>query len=97
MIFLQNENFGMTASIYSVGVKNNGISLEVVNSWKINNSLYIGAANCIYNNSGRNILQICVSNYAKNGLQIGLLNYNSNAFIRWMPLLNFSFSDKADK
>ena len=97
IIFVQNENFGMTAGIYSVGVKNNGISLGVVNSWEINNGVSIGAANCIYNNSGRNILQIGVFNYAKNGLQIGLLNYNPNAFIPWMPLFNFSFPDKADK
>ena len=28
------------------------------------------------------------------GVQIGLLNYNENALIKWMPLVNFSFGGK---
>ena len=59
---------GVTASIYSVRVKNNVLSLGLVNSWESNNGISLGAVNCIYNNSGRNMLQIGVFNYAKNGL-----------------------------
>ena len=39
-----------------------------------------------------NVLQIGIFNATSNGgVQIGLLNYNENALIKWMPLVNFSF------
>ena len=42
-----------------------------------------------------NILQIGIFNSTLNGgVQIGLLNYNENALIKWMPLVNFSFEGK---
>ena len=42
-----------------------------------------------------NILQIGIVNATLNGgVQIGLLNYNENALIKWMPLVNFSFGEK---
>ena len=42
-----------------------------------------------------NILQIGIFNATLNGgVQIGLLNYNENALIKWMPLVNFSFGGK---
>ena len=42
-----------------------------------------------------NILQIGIFNMTSNGgVQIGLLNYNENALIKWMPLVNFSFGGK---
>ena len=58
--------------------KNNGLMLEIVNC-------------CVpENGSSENYLQIGVFNSARNGLQIGLLNYNPKAFIPWMPLFNYS-------
>ena len=42
-----------------------------------------------------NVLQIGIFNATLNGgVQIGLLNYNENALIKWMPLVNFSFGGK---
>ena len=42
-----------------------------------------------------NVLQIGIFNTTSNGgVQIGLLNYNENALIKWMPLVNFSFGEK---
>ena len=42
-----------------------------------------------------NVLQIGIFNTTSNGgVQIGLLNYNENALIKWMPLVNFSFEGK---
>ncbi len=39
-----------------------------------------------------NILQIGIFNMTLNGgVQIGLLNYNENALIKWMPFFNFGF------
>ena len=45
-----------------------------------------------------NILQIGILNATLNGgVQIGLLNYNENALIKWMPLVNFGFEKKENK
>ena len=42
-----------------------------------------------------NVLQIGIFNATSNGgVQIGLLNYNENALIKWMPLVNFGFEKK---
>ena len=39
-----------------------------------------------------NVLQIGIFNATSNGgVQIGLLNYNENALIKWMPFFNFGF------
>jgi hypothetical protein len=39
-----------------------------------------------------NVLQIGIFNATLNGgVQIGLLNYNENALIKWMPFFNFGF------
>ena len=45
-----------------------------------------------------NILQIGILNATLNGgVQIGLLNYNENALIKWMPFFNFGFEKKGNK
>ena len=44
-----------------------------------------------------NILQIGIFNTTLNGgVQFGLLNYNENALIKWMPFFNFGF-EKEEK
>ena len=44
-----------------------------------------------------NVLQIGIFNATSNGgVQIGLLNYNENALIKWMPFFNFGF-EKEEK
>ena len=45
-----------------------------------------------------NILQIGIFNATLNGgVQIGLLNYNENALIKWMPFFNFGFEKEENK
>ena len=45
-----------------------------------------------------NILQIGIINATLNGgVQIGLLNYNENALIKWMPFFNFGFENEENK
>ena len=45
-----------------------------------------------------NVLQIGIINATLNGgVQIGLLNYNENALIKWMPFFNFGFEKEENK
>ena len=45
-----------------------------------------------------NVLQIGIFNMTLNGgVQIGLLNYNENALIKWMPFFNFGFEEEENK
>ena len=97
-IILLGENNGLAASIWSFGDKNNGLAVGVFNAWGKNNGVSIGVANFIHDETpaegGRNTLQIGVFNQADSGLQIGLLNYNPNALIPWMPILNWSGAEE---
>ena len=89
-IVLLGENNGLAASIWSLGDKNNGLAVGGFNAWAKNNGVSVGLANFVYDKkSGRNTLQIGIFNQANSGLQIGLLNYNPNAAIPWMPLINW--------
>ena len=91
-IFFLGENNGLAVNIWSYGDKNNGVAAGVFNAWKKNNGISIGVANFMADGAvktGRNTLQIGVFNQANSGLQIGVLNYNPNALIPWMPLINF--------
>ena len=93
-IVLLGENNGLAANIWSFGDKNNGLAVGVFNAWGKNNGVSIGVANFVHDQGSdgisRNTLQIGVFNQANSGLQIGLLNYNPNALIPWMPILNWS-------
>ena len=88
-IVMMAENNGLAANIWSFGDKNNGLAVGGFNAWAKNNGVSVGLANFVYDKkSGRNTLQIGIFNQANSGLQIGLLNYNPNALIPWMPLVN---------
>ena len=89
-IVMMAENNGLAANIWSFGDKNNGLAVGGFNAWAKNNGVSIGLANFVYDKKiGRNTLQIGIFNQANSGLQIGLLNYNPNAAIPWMPLINW--------
>ena len=84
------ENNGLAANIWSFGMKNNSLAVGLFNAWERNNGVSIGLANFIHDKKdGGNTIQIGVFNQANSGLQIGLLNYNPNALIPWMPLINW--------
>ena len=91
-IIMMAENNGLSANIWSFGDKNNGLAVGGFNAWAKNNGVSIGVANLVHDQGSdgisRNTLQIGVFNQANSGLQIGLLNYNPNALIPWMPLVN---------
>ena len=90
-IVMMAENNGLAANICSFGDKNNGLAVGGFNAWAKNNGVSVGLANFVYDKkSGRNTIQIGIFNQANSGLQIGLLNYNPNAAIPWMPLINFT-------
>ena len=90
-IVMMAENNGLAANIWSFGDKNNGLAVGGFNAWAKNNGVSVGLANFVYDKkSGWNTLQIGIFNQANSGLQIGLLNYNPNAAIPWMPLINFT-------
>ena len=91
IVMMMAENNGLAANIWSFGDKNNGLAVGGFNAWAKNNGVSVGLANFVYDKkSGRNTLQIGIFNQANSGLQIGLLNYNPNAAIPWMPLINFT-------
>ena len=83
------ENNGVAVNVWSLGNKNNGLVLGIFNNWSKNCGVTVGVANFINDRKdGRNMLQIGLFNQANSGFQIGLLNYNPNALIPWMPLVN---------
>ena len=89
-IVIMMENNGLAANIWSFGMKNNSLAVGLFNAWERNNGVSIGLANFIHDKKdGGNTIQIGVFNQANSGLQIGLLNYNPNALIPWMPLINW--------
>ena len=89
-VVFTGKNNGLAANFYSCGVENNGLALGVFNSWQKNNGVSVALANFVdkKGDGGKNMLQIGLFNQAYNGFQIGLLNYNPNAMIPWMPLVN---------
>ena len=99
VIMGSGELYGLSVSGVSFGGSNYGCSIALYNYWENFSAVSAGLVNINHSHSGkcRSLLQIGIFNQANSGLQIGLLNYNPNAFIPWMPLFNFSFSDKADK
>ena len=67
--------------VHNIAIKNNGVQLGLFNRQDESHDEPINAS-CW--------LQIGVLNMQKYGFQIGLLNYNKNAFVPWFPLINFS-------
>ena len=105
-----HKNNGMTWGLCNLITDNNGISLGVVNLLDNNAGVSIGIVNRmiagggkssglsagVANISKKNTFQLGIYNQAEGGLQIGLLNYNPNAAIPWLPFFNYS-SDTKDK
>ena len=85
-------HYGLSLSLCQTGYESYGIVGVVVNVFEKNKGVMIVIVNCCVpeNGSSENYLQIGAFNSARNGLQIGLLNYNPKAFIPWMPLFNYS-------
>ena len=102
------NNNGITLGLCNLVIDNNGISLGVINLLENNAGISIGVINRMIAGGGKssgtsigvanisknNISQFGIYNQSESGLQIGLLNYNPNALIPWLPLFNFSFDKK---
>ena len=95
-----NDNYGIKIGLFNMSGKYDKLQLlgidffdylqvGVFNANNRDNILQVGVLNA---NNRDNILQIGIFNETLNGgVQIGLLNYNENALIKWLPLVNFSF------
>ena len=104
------KNNGMAWGVCNLIVDNNGISLGGINLLENNAGVSIGIVNRMIAGGGKsngvsigvanisqnNTFQLGIYNQAESGLQIGLLNYNPNAAIPWLPFFNYS-SDTEDK
>ena len=102
------NNNGITLGLCNLVIDNNGISLGVINLLANNAGISMGVINRMIDGGGKssgtsigvanisknNIFQFGIYNQSESGLQIGLLNYNPNALIPWLPLFNFSFDKK---
>ena len=102
------NNNGITLGLCNLVIDNNGISLGVINLLENNAGISMGFINRMIAGGGKssgtsigvanisknNIFQFGIYNQSESGLQIGLLNYNPNALIPWLPLFNFSFEKK---
>ena len=87
-----NDNYGIKIGLFNVSGKYDKLQLLGIDFFDY---LQVGFLNGhTYIDS---VLQIGIFNTTSNGgVQIGLLNYNENALIKWMPLVNFSF-EKEEK
>ena len=82
-----NDNYGIKIGLFNVSGKYDKLQLLGIDFFDylqvgfLNGHTYID-----------NVLQIGIFNATSNGgVQIGLLNYNENALIKWMPFFNFGF------
>ena len=87
--------YGVHCGLFGIAEQSTGLMVGLSNYCKSNRGVIIGLINFSsdsYDAAGstENLIQLGVFNQAENGLQIGLLNYNPNALVPWMPLVNFS-------
>lgn len=80
---ISENNFFLTASPCNLASKNYGLQAGLFNYSVRDTGLQIG----LFNAGG--LIQIGLLNTDGN-FQIGLLNYNHRAWLKWMPLINFS-------
>jgi hypothetical protein len=87
-----NANYGVKIGLFNVSGKFAKFQLLGIDFFDYLQVGFLNAHTYI-----DNVLQIGIFNTTLNGgVQIGLLNYNENALIKWMPFFNFGF-DKEDK
>ena len=86
-----NDNYGIKIGLFNMSGKYDKLQLLGIDFFDY---LQVGVFNA---NNRDNILQIGIFNETLNGgVQIGLLNYNENALIKWLPFFNFGF-EKEEK
>ena len=89
------DHYGLGVVLAAGGENNYGLMCSVVNAFEGCGGVAVGTLNFNYKGDDTlakpdNLLQIGLFNYARNGLQIGVLNYNPDALIPWMVLFNYS-------
>jgi len=85
-VSLQREVIGIDMKLMGYTIESTGITVSGVALSCYNHGVMIGAMNW----TGNSFVQAGLFNIAANGLQIGLINYNSHAPIPIMPVMNFS-------
>ena len=87
-----NDNYGIKIGLFNVSGNYDKLQLLGIDFFDYLQVGFLNGHNYI-----DNILQIGIFNMTSNGgVQIGLLNYNENALIKWMPFFNIGF-DKEEK
>ena len=88
-----NKNYGIKIGITNISGKFAKFQLLGIDFFDYLQVGFLNGHNYI-----DNALQIGIFNATSNGgVQIGLLNYNENALIKWMPFFNFGFEKKENK
>ena len=93
------DHYGFGIAFVKGGVNNYGLVCSLVNVFHGCGGVAVGILNFNYEEEESlakpdNFLQIGLFNSARNGLQIGLLNYDPNAPVPWMVLLNYSSGER---
>lgn len=88
---------GVTIGLFTGASWHSGLLLSLFSRLDSNNGVQIGLVNRVemtdeWGESNHGGLQIGIFSYSDaNGFQIGLLNYNKQSRIKWLPLVNFHF------
>ena len=88
------NNYGMQLALITYGKENKGAAVGFYTVTQVNNGLQLGiltesvsrTETASRSNFG---VQIGMYNKAESGLQFGLLNYNPNANIKYLPFFNY--------
>ena len=100
VLSIHGDHYGLGVALAAGGENNYGLMCSVVNAFDGCGGVAVGVLNfnCEDDTPAKpdNFLQIGLFNYARNGLQIGVLNYNPDAPIPWMVLFNYSSRERQE-
>ena len=94
-VTMTQDNHGVVIGLINTGVaeqESGGVQIGLINGAN-NGILQIGLFNQEHGNGS---MQIGLYNESGSSIQFGLINYNADALIPWMPLINFSMPDKVE-
>ena len=94
VLSVHGDHYGLGVALAAGGNNNYGLMCSVVNAFDGCGGVAVGVLNFNFEDDTPakpdNFLQIGLFNYARNGLQIGVLNHNPDALIPRMVLFNYS-------
>jgi len=88
---------GVSFSLLGAPIRSNGVSFSLLGICRRQRQgVYCSLFNCSYvadwteEDNPQSVVQFGLFNSCRSGIQVGLLNYNENATIPFLPLFNFS-------